>query len=431
MLVKNHHKKGVEFMSIYTDIAKECASLKMEEKENRLDFGCYQSIVKIDSAKKERIYGKPRGEYYLLDCPNLNALAPIVYEYIIEQVASYLRYKIEKVTNKHTYKALVVCLGNENIVSDSLGASVFSKLITSPLSESVSASGKNRTPLNGVDVKQCGKPAPKVTKGNQNQQPKPKGNKGTNAENLRNLIRFNYAGKGKNKGKFSLNPTTHYHQQNGATQCEFGADYSGNTRLSEYERTLLNCYENGTSYEDLPISKFHSTTHTNGEDYTCCGNTLQAVKTSVFGKTGINTAQLTKGIKNITDPDVVILIDSLCSKSLSRIGSSIQIADAGLVAGGAIGRQGTLINAPFLKCPTLAVGMPFIVRVETIVNEVLSSMSDVAMEENKTMSAKCKNLLVAPKDIDVMVELGSHLIASAINLAVLDLTTEQQRMIKI
>lgn len=284
-------------MSFYTDIAFEAVNSSFAKKANDLEYGCTESIVKIDNYKKEKLYNKPKGEYYLLDCPNLNSLAPVVYEYIIEQVASYLRHKINSVTNKDNYSVLVVCLGNENIVSDSLGSEVFSKLIT-------------------------------------------------------------------------------------------------------------------TTYDN---------------EYS---NSLQAIRTSVFGKTGIDTATLTKGITNLTNPDVVLLIDSLCSVSINRIGTSIQISDTGLVAGGAIGRQGKLINAPFLKCPTLAVGIPFVVRVETIIGEVLNALSDTILEENKTLDNKCRNLLVAPKDIDNMVELGSYLIASAINLAVLDLSIEEQRLIR-
>ncbi|MGN1227924.1 MAG: GPR endopeptidase [Christensenellales bacterium] len=285
-------------MSIYTDIAVECVNSKFDDNEKSLEFGCTESVVKIDSSKKQKIYNKPKGEYYLLDCPNLNSLAPVVYDYIIEQVASYLKCKIKSVTNKEKCKVLVVCLGNENVVSDSLGAQVFDKLITS------------------------------VHKGE-------------------------------------------------------------------------------------------------GE------SSLQAIRTSVLGKTGIDTATLTKSVTTLLNPDVVLLIDSLCSLSINRIGTSIQIADSGIVAGGAIGRQGQLINAPFLRCPTLAIGIPFVVRVETIIADVLNQLSDVQIGDNKTVNAKCKNLLVAPKEIDSMVELGSNLIASAINLAVLDLSVDEQRLIKL
>lgn len=383
----------------YTDIARECVTSNMEAKENKLDFGCFESIVKIDSVKKEKYYGKAKGEYYLLDCPNLHALAPVVYEYIIEQVASYLRYKIKKITNKQNYKVLVVCLGNENIVSDSLGASVFSNLITTPFSDEVV--NDKRKSFNNAKFNER--------------------HMRLSQENLNAKISKIYAQK---------------------TGNVFD-DACSDVRLTERDRAIMEAYESGVVFDDLPknvhihsfadrnCKKRYANNFNNEIKMHQSQNILQAVKTSVFGKTGIDTAKLTKGIKDIAEPDVVILIDSLCSSSLNRIGTSIQISDSGLVAGGAIGRQGTLINALYLKCPTLAIGIPFVVRVETIVNEILSTMSDVGIDDSKTISNKCRNLLVAPKEIDSMVELGAHIVASAINLAVLDFSTNEQRLMKI
>lgn len=285
-------------MSYYTDIAMECVNSLMTKKENQLDFGCREVVVNIDSIKKEKMIGKPKGEYYLIDCPNLNSLAPVVYEYIIEQVSSYLRYKIRKETKKDVNKVLVICLGNENVVSDSLGAKVFEKLIT-----------------------------------------------------------------------------------------------------------------------------------TNTDDV--CRNSLQAIKTSVLGSTGIETSTLAKSITATLNPDIVILIDSLCSVSTHRVGNSIQINDCGIIAGGAVGRNGKLINNSLLHCPTLAMGVPFVVRVETIIGDVLNMMTDLNLEDDLTINNKCADLLVTHKDIDKLVELDSFIIASAINMAVLDLSLKEQRIIKI
>lgn len=286
-------------MSMYTDIAMECVNSTFKKKESLLDYGCKESIVNIVTTKMQREFNKPKGEYYLLDCPNLNMLAPVVYDYIVEQVASYLKYKIKKITNKERVKVLVVCLGNENLVSDSLGAQVFDKLITTK---------------------------------------------------------------------------------------------------DEKEES----------------------------------NILQAIKTSVFGKTGINTADLTKSMVSISCPDVVILIDSLCSQSVSRIGNSLQISDSGIVAGGAIGKDGKRINANLLRTPTLAMGIPYVVRVETIIGEILGNLTeDRDFEDDKTIYNKIKSLFVTPKEIDLMVDLGAYIIASAINLAVLDLGIDEQRLIKL
>ena len=301
--LKSHNKlennfKVVKVMSIYSDIAVECVNSMFKRKENTLDYGCYESVIKIDSTRKQNEYNKPKGEYYLLDCPNLHKLAPIVYEYIIMQLSSYIKCKIANLLKKPAYKILVCCLGNENLVSDSLGCKVFDKIISSV---------------------------------------------------------------GENENE----------------------------------------------------------------------NTLMSIKTSVYGKTGIKTADFIKSISEISNADLVIVIDALCSSSISRIGTSIQVTDSGIVAGGAMGASGKLINAQFLHKPTIVIGIPFVVRVETIIKEVLSNLSDNDLEDTKTISAKSHGLIVTPKDIDSMVELGSYIIASAINNAVLDLDINEQRLLKL
>lgn len=285
-------------MNNYSDIAMECINSRLERKENKLDFGCFETIIKIDNAKKEKEFGKPRGEYYLLDCPNLHSLAPIVYDYLIEQLSSYLKYKITALTHKEKNKILVVCLGNGNIVSDSLGENVYEELIA-----------------------------------------------------LRNR---------------------------------------------EAEES-----------------------------------SLQIIRTDVFGKTGIDSAEQVKAIVGITKPDAVILIDSLCAQRMSRVGTSIQVSDTGLVAGGALGLRNSTINSQLLKCPTLALGVPFVVKAETVYRDFIYSLCEAEIEESKAIPSQYQNLLVAPKDIDNMVKLASFIISTAINQAVLNLTPEEQKLMKL
>jgi len=284
-------------MGYYTDIALESVDKTFQKRESALDYGFNEAIINIDTLKKERLYGKPKGEYYLLDCPNLNLLAPVAYEYATMQVASYLQYKIKDLTKKDEYKVLVVCLGNENVVCDSLGSGVFDKLIT----------------------------------------------------------------------------------------------------------TIDNS------------DKAYS---------------LKAVKTNVLAQTGIDSATHTKSIVELVKPDVVILVDSLCSKSIYRIGTSIQITDSGIIAGGAVGLSDRVIDSSFLKCPTIAIGIPYVVRVNTLVGEVLESLSDDE-SDTKTINGKFGNLIVTPNDIDALIKLGSNIISGAINMAVLGLDLNEQKMVKI
>ena len=54
---------------------------------------------------------------------------------------------------------------------------------------------------------------------------------------------------------------------------------------------------------------------------------VSAVSPGVLGTTGIETLEIIKGIVDNTKPKLAIVIDSLASKSIERISSTIQIAD--------------------------------------------------------------------------------------------------------
>ena len=57
---------------------------------------------------------------------------------------------------------------------------------------------------------------------------------------------------------------------------------------------------------------------------------ISAFSPGVLGTTGIETAEIVKGIVENIKPKLVIAIDSLCSKNVERISKSIQISDTGI-----------------------------------------------------------------------------------------------------
>ena len=63
---------------------------------------------------------------------------------------------------------------------------------------------------------------------------------------------------------------------------------------------------------------------------------VSAISPGVLGTTGIETQEILCGIIEKIKPKLVIVIDSLASKSISRISSSIQIADTGIVPGAGV-----------------------------------------------------------------------------------------------
>ncbi len=119
---------------------------------------------------------------------------------------------------------------------------------------------------------------------------------------------------------------------------------------------------------------------------------------NIFVNTGINAYDVVSMLSVWLDIDGVILIDSLATSSIDRLGCSIQLNTAGITPGSAVNNLGKKIGKSTLGLPCISIGVP------------LMFFGD---ELGK------KDLLLTPKDIHSNVEDLSLVIASAINEALI------------
>lgn len=82
---------------------------------------------------------------------------------------------------------------------------------------------------------------------------------------------------------------------------------------------------------------------------------VTAIAPGVLGTTGIETLEIIKGIVDNIKPKLVIVIDSLASKSIERISSTIQIADTGIIPGAGVGNARNEISKNTLGIPVIAI----------------------------------------------------------------------------
>ena len=147
-------------------------------------------------------------------------------------------------------------------------------------------------------------------------------------------------------------------------------------------------------------------------------NRVAIMKPSVYGKTGIDTCNIVKSICKSIKPKLVILIDSLCSGSLERLNSTIQITDTGIFPGSGIGNKREEISFDTLKIPVIAIGVPTVVAASNIVNSVLSNIkynTNIKQLVNKILSNEELNLIVTPTEIDYIIECLVYVISTSIN----------------
>jgi spore protease len=127
----------------------------------------------------------------------------------------------------------------------------------------------------------------------------------------------------------------------------------------------------------------------------------------VLGQTGIETAELITAICREIKPSAVIAVDALACSDVERLGTTIQICDSGISPGSGVANSRKELSAASLGIPVIAVGIPTVVDMHTIVR----SFGDVKIPEGTP------NMMVTPRDIDRLAERGAELIACGINLA--------------
>lgn len=146
--------------------------------------------------------------------------------------------------------------------------------------------------------------------------------------------------------------------------------------------------------------------------------------------------EVIKGIVENIKPKLIIVIDSLASKSIERISSTVQLSDTGIVPGAGVGNARNEISEKTLGIPVIALGVPMVVDAATIAsdsinvfieklqndgesNEYLNKLKD----EDKygiikeALIPKDFNLIVTPKEIDELIENMKDVVARGINFA--------------
>ncbi|WP_132742880.1 GPR endopeptidase [Scopulibacillus darangshiensis] len=198
---------------------------------------------------------------------------------------------------------------------------------------------------------------------------------------------------------------------------------------------------------------------------------VSAIAPGVMGLTGIETSDIIFGVIEKTKPDFVIAIDSLASRSIERVNTTIQIADTGIHPGSGVGNNRKELSMDTLGIPVIAIGIPTVVDAVTITSDALDmvlkhfgremkeqnkpskaltpawmtfgekkkySDEDMPSKENRasflgmvgTLSDEEKhqlikevlgptgnNMMVTPKEVDIFVEDMANVIAGGLNTA--------------
>ena len=144
---------------------------------------------------------------------------------------------------------------------------------------------------------------------------------------------------------------------------------------------------------------------------------VSKIAPGVFANTGIETFDIIKGIIDKTKPDYLIVIDSLLSTSINKVNKVIQLTDSGLDPGSGVGNQRKEISKKTTGIDVIAIGVPTVVALNTIVKDIMYEYN----VEN-ILDKKHDDFLVTPKEIDFVINDLSLVISKSINYTVHNMT---------
>lgn len=172
-----------------------------------------------------------------------------------------------------------------------------------------------------------------------------------------------------------------------------------------------------------------------GEDH-CIA--ISGIVPGVMAQTGMESAEIVKAIIEEIKPDVVIAIDSLAARSVSRLNTTIQVTNTGINPGSGVGNHRCGLTEESLGIPVIALGIPTVVDAATIVSDTMDSIMEVLvktkgvqntkwMEEfnpeekhqliRELMEPNIGTMYVTPKDVDETIKMLSFTVSEALNIA--------------
>ncbi len=167
---------------------------------------------------------------------------------------------------------------------------------------------------------------------------------------------------------------------------------------------------------------------------------LSGIVPGVMAQTGMETAEILKGVIRETKPNLLIAVDALAARSIRRLGTTIQLTDTGIHPGSGVGNHRHSLTKESLGIPVLAIGVPTVVgaaaivhdTVDTMIQTLTSSMATKGMGEfiqdmqpdeqyrliQELLEPEFGGLYVTPPNIDEIIENLSYTISEGIHQAV-------------
>ncbi len=163
---------------------------------------------------------------------------------------------------------------------------------------------------------------------------------------------------------------------------------------------------------------------------------VAAVAPGGLGVTGIETLDMIRGIVAESKPDLMIAVDALAARNLDRLLGSVQIADTGIHPGSGVGNRRQNVSEETVGVPVVAIGVCTVVQAMSIAEEAVHLLARQLSDDVKfykileelgetnqkglvqeVLSERLGELMVTPKEIDVLINDMADVLAESLNRA--------------
>lgn len=152
---------------------------------------------------------------------------------------------------------------------------------------------------------------------------------------------------------------------------------------------------------------------------------ISSMEPGVMGKTGMEAAEMIRGVVEQTKPDILVVVDALAARNTRRLNRTIQITDTGIHPGSGVGNHRSALTRESMGIPVIAIGVPTVVDAATIVMDAFEKLLEgIGEAERRECLGECRNALtelhnmyVTSKDIDAVIRRVSYTVSEGINLA--------------
>lgn len=145
-----------------------------------------------------------------------------------------------------------------------------------------------------------------------------------------------------------------------------------------------------------------------------------AVITGVLGETGVESADIIKGVVNQIHPCLILVIDALSARSMERMATTVQVTASGIAPGSGVNNRRAEISEKTMGCPVISLGFPTVVDAGTLTLDMLedsgASEDMLSAAEEKISGTGRPALFVSPKECDIITDCLGELAAMAVNL---------------